>query len=901
MSLHKRQNKKRDKSAGVSASKSNLPVNESDPLIGKRIGVYELKKELGRGGMGVVYLAERADGEFNQKVAVKFIKRGMDTDFIVRSFRKERQILANLEHPFIARLLDGGTSGKGLPYLVMEFVEGKPLYQYCDMQKFDIRRRLQIFQQICSAVSYAHEHKIIHRDLKPGNIIVTDSGNPKLLDFGIAKMLDPDVLHESINPTTHEKMMTFDYASPEQICGGEATVASDIYSLGVLLYELLTGHNPYKMENRSPYEISRLVCEEMPELPSRIVGENANLLPLYAANKITAEKAAQLRQTDIENLAGELAGNLDLIIIKALAKLPEERFHSVKELSDDIERYLSGKDVLAKPITKTEEIFTKTPFERTTGGNSKSIAVLPLKFLNPVKDKTADDQFLGLGLADALITRLSYVQRFIVRPTGSILRFGETQSDSFTAGRELGVEYILDGNIIKAGERLRISVQLLKVADKSTIWAERFDEKIADVLQLEDVISNRVAESLIPRLTAEEREGLAKRCTDNPKAFEMYMRGRAFWSGFTPEGFTKAIESHEKAIALDANYALAYAGLADNYNWLGVYGILPPFECFQKAKELSLKAIEIDEEVSDAHAALGFAVVAGDYDWARGESENRRALELNPNNATAHVWYSLQLFMEGRFSEGEYHARRGAELDPLTPYNVYNIAWCLYYARRYRESIAHYHKTIAAFPTYPLAFYGLSWTSRIVGDYQTAIEAAQKTVGLSGETQFNLTMLAQTHAAAGEAKIAREILANLKAESAEKFVSPYHLALIYCFLGEKENALEELEKSLAGKEAWIVWMGVEPVFDVLHAEERFLNLLETTGNPNLQRIKAAAYKTPETSATKKDETDDLQQTETNEIFSAPVSETRNNVAYIAAIIGVLLLALSFAVYYFSAG
>ena len=377
----------------------------------------------------------------------------------------------------------------------------------------------------------------------------------------------------------------------------------------------------------------------------------------------------------------------------------------------------------------------------------------------------------------------------------------------------------------------------------------------------------------------------------------MYMRGRAFWNQFTPEGFARAVESHEKAVALDSNYALAYSGLANNYNWLGVYGIMPPHECFQKAKHHALKAIEIDDELSDAHAELGFAVVAGDYDWARGEKECLRALELNPNNATAHVWYSLQLFMEGKFTGGEYHARRGAELDPLTPYNVYNVGWCLYYARRYDESIAQYHKTISLFPEYPLGHYGLSWTSRIVADYETAIAAARKCVQLMGENPFSLTLLAQTLAAGGKKNEAREVLEKLKSETFADSVSPYHLALIYCFFGEKENALDELEKSLERKEAWIVWMGVEPIFDMLKTEKRFLNLLEITGNPNLKKI--ISSNDPNTLQIEKQKTGNFESNETDELSEAEtINIGKPNFFYIAAIILGLILAVSFGAYYF---
>ena len=816
---------------------------KSDPMIGRRFGAFVLTQELGRGGMGAVYLARRADGEFRQEVAIKLIKRGMDTDFIVRRFRHERQILAALEHQNIARLLDGGTTDDGLPFFVMEFIAGEPLYQYCDAHKLNLTERVRLFRQICSAVAYAHKKQIIHRDIKPGNILVTASGVPKLLDFGIAKILDPDLIHESINPTsTMMRLMTPEYASPEQVRGKEVTPASDVYALGVLLYELLTGHRPYSFAERSPHEVSRVICETEPELPSRVVTTNDNLLSNYLLNGLTAESAAKERSAKPEALASELSKNLDNIILKALCKDPAGRYGSVKELADDLERHLNGREVLAEPcqpsVKESEKQFSLEP---VTG--SKSLAVLPFKLLSVTAEETGGntgDKFLELGLADALITRLSNVRRFIVRPTSSVLRYGAYKSknnhlDPLAAGRELNVEYVLDGHIQRAGNRIRVSVQLLNVAERSTIWAERFDENFTDVLSLEDAISTQVAVSLIPKISGHEREQLLKRGTDNAAAFEAYLRGRYHFNTFTEEGFAKAIVSYNQAIALDPNYALAFAGIADYYNWLGIYGVMPPHECFMAAIEAATRAIKLEESLSEAHASLGFAFLGGTYDWRLGEESCRRALELNPNNATAHVWYSLQLIMEGRFEEGIKHVLRGIELDPLTPFNQYHLGWSLYHARRYEEAVAQYRKTIAAHPHYPLSHYGLSFVLRRMGRYDDALKAIRRGQELLTDSLFMLTAYAQACAAAGERAAAEDVLKKLDSLSEQRYISPYQVALIYNFLGERENALSSLEQAFEEREAWLVWMGVEPSFDNLRGEPRFIRLLERTGNPLFSR------------------------------------------------------------------
>ncbi|HRH43592.1 MAG TPA: serine/threonine-protein kinase [Pyrinomonadaceae bacterium] len=283
-------------------------VPNTQNFIDQKIGVYRLKKEIGRGGMGAVYLAEREDGEFRQKVAIKLIKRGMDSDFIIQRFRHERQILAQMKHPNVAHLFDGGTTEAGLPYFVMEYIEGKTLYNYCDDNKLNLDERLQIFQKVCSAVEYAHEKQIIHRDLKPSNILVTNQGNPKLLDFGISKILNPDLIHESINPTgSMMRLMTPDYASPEQVRGDKLTFSSDIYSLGVLLYELLSGHRPFDFKGKSLHEISNEICEKQPIKPSEVITCPDNLLSQYKTD--SPEEFAKLRNSSIQNLQNELLNN----------------------------------------------------------------------------------------------------------------------------------------------------------------------------------------------------------------------------------------------------------------------------------------------------------------------------------------------------------------------------------------------------------------------------------------------------------------------------------------------------------------------------------------------------------------------------------------------------------------
>lgn len=914
----------------------DLPAQPESRMIGRRVGSYELTREIDKGGMGIVYEAQRADGEFSQKVAIKLIKRGMDTDFIVQRFRHERQILASLNHPNIARLIDGGTLD-GSPYFVMEFIEGEPLLGFCDKRGLRLEERLQKFLDVCRAISYAHEKMVIHRDIKPGNILVDAGGTPKLLDFGIAKILDPDMVHESISPTaTAMRMMTPEYASPEQARGDEITPPSDQYSLGALLYELTTGARPYKFTSRAPHEIARVICDQVPTRPT-----------LATARK---DKNATRRNLLINS---EIGGELERIILRALAKAPGDRYASVEALAADIEGVLRGDTALAAPAAKTvfrlqpptgdnepTAIDTGRGLAPTTGGtppvlgtsprwrgvkmglfivigailftpilgilgitgtiplgglvailflaifsgllrivyalffesnekpllnemveepstlllrqaetvistpesfekiidapveireevraekpDDKSIAVLPFKGLNPAAE---DSAFLGFGIADALVARLSNVKQLVVRPSSSTLRFADS-GDSFAVGRELNVRYLLEGNYAVSGTRFRVSVQLLDITKRATVWAERFEEEATDLLALEDIISHKAAEMLVPHLTTGELRDLAKRGTDNLQAQEAYLRGRFHWNSFTQEGLRLAMQFFQQAIQLDSGYALAYAGIADYLVWLGIFGAISPEQSYQKAKGLAMKSISLNPNLPEGHAALGLAQLCGDYDWKAGEASIRKAIDLNPNYAVAHNWLAILLFSAGRFDKGIGHARTAIELDPLTYQNYRTLSWGFYFARRFDDALAAVNRSIEKFPMTGTAYANRSWLLRAMNDPAAALADSEEAVKTSGSNLFVLLGHAQSLALAGRMEEAEGLVADIKTQSPERYVSFYQVALVYCRAGDKAKALDALEQALADREGWMVWLNVEPALDILRAEPRFIAIIE---------------------------------------------------------------------------
>ena len=805
--------------------KTQPSERHDDPsMVGRHVGPYRIDREIGRGGMGPVYEAWRADGEFQHRVAIKLIRGGLDRDFVLHRFRNERQILAALDHPNIGRLLGGGTTQDGNPYFVMEYIDGQPLYEYADAHGMGVAERLRLFIQVCDAVQYAHQKLVIHRDIKPTNILVSATGVPKLLDFGIAKLLNPELVSETTPQTTlGVRLMTIEYASPEQVQALPVTFSSDVYSLGVILYELLTGHSPYRFRNRMPHEVARAIIEDEPEQPSMVVSRPGPTIPLSHIDRdaMTLSSAAETRPHLIATLRNELAGNLDNIVLKALRKEPSERYESTAALRDDILRHLNGWAVLAPayaPIQKRDD-------------DVKSIAILPLKLLSLGPTTDTGESFLGVGLADAMITRFSGVRTLAIRPTSAVVPYSDPNADPLRAGRELGVDYVLDGRIKTLGNRVRVSLQLLDVRQAANAWAEQFDEQYSDALQLEDSISAKVAESLLPQLTETGRRRFRKRGTDNPRAFDAYLRGRFFWNKFTPASLPKALEAFGEAIQLDPNYALAHVGLADFYNWAGIYGILPASVTHPKARAAAQRAIELDDSLGEAYATLGLSIETAECNWAETERTYQRALELNPNYSLAHEWYSSLLVGTGRFKEGLDEIKRAEELDPLSLRGMTLTAWSHYQVRRYRDSIAKAQQIIDLDRSNPQGHLQIGNALVEVDEADKALVALEESLRLMPGSALPKCLLCFALIATGKRNEAEAVLDEMVNAAATSYVKEYFLALAHVALGDHEKALGYLEQAAAERDPWLVWFGTEPKLDPLRKEPRFIELFQSTNNP----------------------------------------------------------------------
>jgi TolB-like protein/Tfp pilus assembly protein PilF len=442
-------------------------------------------------------------------------------------------------------------------------------------------------------------------------------------------------------------------------------------------------------------------------------------------------------------------------------------------------------------------------------------------------------------MADALISRLSRSSNFSVRPTNSVLQYQGVDFDPAKVGEELHVDHLLVGNIKRVEEKTRVTVQLLDLKTNSAVWAASISETGPDLLFLEDTLAGKVVDALIPHLSGHDREELAKRGTNVPKAFEHYLRGRYYFNSFNEDGLARAFVSFHNAIAADPDYAAAYSGIADYYAWLGIIGVLPPQECFQPAIAAASKAVELDPQLSDPYASLGFSLHAGNFDWSGGEQNLRHAIELNNSNATAFAWLAIVLITQGRFDEGLSAARRAVELDPVTPFKHHNVAWNLYFARRFEEAADHYENVVRAFPDYSFGHYGLSKVYRRLGRNDRALKEAMLADQTMGDSIFAKFGLAESLAANGRGDDARGVLQSLIDLSETRYISPYHQALVHCCLAENERgharkesietAFACLREALSIKDAWLNWMGVEPTFDILRNDARFDEMLEKAG------------------------------------------------------------------------
>jgi serine/threonine-protein kinase len=741
-------------------------------MIGKTISHYKILEKLGEGGMGVVYKAQ--DTKLDRIVALKFLPKYFlcDNEAKIR-FEHEAKAASALNHTNITTIYEIDES-EGECFICMEYVEGKLIKELIKEKALSIQDILNISIQIAEGLNAAHEKGIVHRDIKSDNIKLTPRGQVKIMDFGLAKLRGVSKVTK-----TGSTLGTLAYMSPEQVQGVELDQRSDIFSFGVVIYEMIAGQLPFKGEHEAAIIYS--IINETPE-------------PLTRFKPNVPEE-------------------LQRIINKALEKNREMRYQHVDDLSAD----------LRKVRTEVEAGLTKTL--ETSKKLMPSIAVLP--FTNLSADK--EQEYFCDGMAEEIINALTQVEGLSVVARTSAFSFKGKDIDIREIGRKLNVETLLEGSVRKAGNRLRITAQLVNVADGYHLWSKRYDREMEDIFAIQEEISLSIVNKLKVNLLKEEKAKLVKRYTDDPEAYSLYLKGRYFWNRRYEGGLQKGIECFQEAIDKDPLYALAYAGIADCYNIFAHFGFLPPREGYSKAKSAVAKALEIDDTLAEAYASLGWIKTFYDWDWAEAEKAFKRALELNPNYAAAHYFYGLYLSITGHGVEAFAEVKKSVELDPLWLVVNAVLGLGLYWWRQYDEAIEQLQKTLEMDPNFAIAHFYLGLTYAVKERWEEAIASLKKFLNLWPGSPVAVGYLGFAYGMSGQDDEALSMLDQLSKLSQQRYVSSLYKALIYLGLGKKDQAFEYLDKAYDERESWMVTLKTAPFMDTLRSDPRYEALIKKMG------------------------------------------------------------------------
>lgn len=804
------------------------------------ISHYRILSKLGAGGMGEVYLAE--DLNLGRRVALKLLPAKFTQDAErVRRFEQEARAASATSHPNILTIYEIGqveTEAGVMHFMAMEFVDGQTLRQRLK-HGLKLDEAVEIAIQIAGALAAAHGVGITHRDIKPENIMLRHDGYVKILDFGLAKLTesaflqgdDPAVTYSetledpfddryatamlgSPKETTPGVIMgTVSYMSPEQARGEKVDTRTDIFSFGIVLYEMIAGRSPFEGKTTADMMVS--ILDRRPAPISRYV----------------------------RNTPGEL----ERIIFKALVKDRDERYQLAKTMLTDLKRLqrrmlldagqeqtaeLSPDEVAAarRHSSKDSGRTTSAPTRFSSGSQRApldSLAVLP--FFTTSGDPNA--AYLAEGIPESLIINLSRLSELRVMAWSTVVRFRGREVDALEIGRDLGVRAIFAGRMYQFGEDLVIKTEMVDVNDGSQLWGAQYRRKLDDLGAIEQELSLEICERLRVRLNEEERRRLAKRYTENAAAYQSYLKGRYYWNQRTAKALRKAVESFEEAIKLDDGYALAYAGLADCYCLVSIYGAAPPKAVMPRAKAAAMKALELDDGLAEAHTSLAAALVWFDWDWEASEREFKRAIELNPHYTVAHHWYgSVLLSAQGRFDEALASERRALELEPLSLVVNSNLGFICYQAARFDEAIEHLQRTLEIDDSFIYARFHLGLCHAHRGDYDKAIAELRLAIEQAGGRGALIqAALGYAYAVAGRRDEALQVLAQLQTFPMNRDVSPFYLAMIHAGLGDKEEALKWLESTCKERYNWMVWLGVEPMFESLRDAAPFVEMLRRIG------------------------------------------------------------------------
>jgi eukaryotic-like serine/threonine-protein kinase len=793
---------------------------------GTKLGPYEILAPLGAGGMGEVYRAR--DTRLGRTVAIKILPASLSDNPDARQrFQREARAISSLQHSNICTLYDIG-SENSVDFLVMEYLEGETLHDRLLRGLLPVEQVTRHGMEIADALDSAHRKGFVHRDLKPSNVFLTRHGEAKVLDFGLVKLeeeasTDQSTISNPANLTSPGTALgTVGYMSPEQARGDPLDARTDIFSFGAVLYEMTSGKPAFP--GKTTAVIFKAILDQTPAAPSQ-------LNPAFPPR-------------------------LEEIIFKALEKDRDVRYQSAADIRADLKRLRRDTESASGGITgRTDKAQTKTWWHTKRAIIAGVLAVVALAaaayFFWPRSKQTIDSiavlpfanvsadpsmEYLSDGITEGIIDRLSGLANVKVISRTSAFRYKKRDIEPQKIARELGVQALVTGRVIQRGDELSVSAELVDTREDKQLWGEQYNRRLADIASVQQEIANAISGNLRVRLTSEEKTRLSKPYSANAEAYQLYLKGRYHTNQGTAEGYKKGIEYFQQAIDKDPSYALAYAGLADSYGGLGGgAAYAPPRETLPKAKAAATKALELDDTLAEAHAALGYAGYFSDWNWASAEREFKRAIELNPNSAISHSRYSEILGTREHFDESVAEGERAQKLDPLSAQILTQLGYAYLSTRRYDEAIAQFQSALELNPDAGIIRAQLAWAYGVKRKYPQAIAEYEKISeperAMTEENQTVTSGLGWVYAVSGRRADALKLAKEFKDLSSHAYIDPYNVAVIYAGLGDKDEAFRWLEKGYEQRSSGMPYLTTDPFWYGMRSDPRYVDLLRRMGLP----------------------------------------------------------------------